>query len=54
MTEAVLDARDVYTDAGVIIANAVKWSAAAGVIPVPYVDLVALGAVQFTMVRDLA
>lgn len=54
MTEDVLDARDVYTDAGVIIANAVKWSAAAGVIPVPYVDLVALGAVQFTMVRDLA
>ena len=54
MTEDVLEARDVYTDAGVIIANAVKWSAAAGVIPVPYVDLVALGAVQFTMVRDLA
>ena len=54
MTEDVLEARDVYTDAGVIIANAVKWSAAAGMIPVPYVDLVALGAVQFTMVRDLA
>jgi uncharacterized protein (DUF697 family) len=54
MTEDVMEARDVYTDAGVIISNAVKWSAAAGMIPVPYVDLVALGAVQFTMVRDLA
>ena len=53
MTEDVMKARDVYTDAGVIISNAVKWSAAAGVIPIPYVDLVALGAVQFTMVRDL-
>ena len=53
MTEDVMKARDVYIDAGVIISNAVKWSAAAGVIPIPYVDLVALGAVQFTMVRDL-
>ncbi len=53
MTEDIMEARDVYTDAGVIISNAVKWSAAAGMIPVPYVDLLALGAVQFTMVRDL-
>jgi uncharacterized protein (DUF697 family) len=40
-------------EAGVIIADAVKWSAAAGAIPIPYVDLAALGAVQYTMVRDL-
>ena len=37
-----------------IVANAVKWSAAAAVVPLPYVDLVSLGAVQVTMVRDLA
>jgi len=54
MAEEVLEARDVHTDAGVIISNAVKWSGAAGFIPVPYVDLAALGALQFKMVRDLA
>jgi uncharacterized protein (DUF697 family) len=40
--------------AGQIISSAVKWSAAAAVVPVPYVDLVALGAVQDKMVRNLA
>ena len=37
-----------------VIMKAVKWSAAAAVVPLPYVDLVALGAVQLNMVRDLA
>ena len=36
-----------------IINNATKWSAAAAVVPVPYLDLIALGAVQLNMVRDL-
>ncbi|WP_299146408.1 DUF697 domain-containing protein [uncultured Tateyamaria sp.] len=36
-----------------IVTKAVKWSAAAAVVPLPYVDLVSLGAVQLSMVRDL-
>ncbi|MEP5728222.1 MAG: DUF697 domain-containing protein [Sulfitobacter sp.] len=37
-----------------IIASSVKWSAAGGVVPVPYLDLLAIGAVQVQMVRKIA
>ncbi|WP_415401824.1 YcjF family protein [Tateyamaria sp. SN3-11] len=40
-------------EANEIVSKAVKWSAAAAVIPLPYVDLISLGAVQLNMVRDL-
>ena len=39
--------------ASAIISNKCKWSAAAGFIPVPYVDLAGLAAVQVKMVSDL-
>lgn len=54
ISEDTVERADVSADSSAIIANAVKWSAAAGLIPVPYADLVALSAVQFKMVRDLA
>jgi uncharacterized protein (DUF697 family) len=37
-----------------LISSAVKWSAAAGIVPVPVLDLVALAAVQGKMVADLS
>ncbi|MGJ8547332.1 MAG: YcjF family protein [Sulfitobacter sp.] len=37
-----------------IISTSVKWSAAGGVVPLPYLDLIAIGAVQANMVRKLA
>jgi len=37
-----------------IISSSVKWSAAGGVVPVPYLDLLAIGAVQVQMVRKIA
>lgn len=37
-----------------IIASSVKWGAAASIVPVPYLDLVGLGAVQYSMIRDIA
>ncbi|MFD2112871.1 DUF697 domain-containing protein [Thiorhodococcus fuscus] len=37
-----------------IISSSVSWSAAAAVVPVPYLDLLAIGAVQVEMVRRLA
>jgi uncharacterized protein (DUF697 family) len=46
--------KDVHAEAARVISKAVKWSAAAAIVPVPYLDLVALGAVQVRMVRDLA
>ena len=46
--------KDVHAEAAQVIATAVKWSAAAAIVPVPYLDLLALGAVQVKMVRDLA
>jgi uncharacterized protein (DUF697 family) len=46
--------KDVHAEAARVISTAVKWSAAAAIVPVPYVDLLALGAVQVKMVRDLA
>jgi len=39
---------------GEIISSAVKWSTAAGLVPVPVLDLVALGAVQTRMLIDLS
>jgi uncharacterized protein (DUF697 family) len=53
MTETVAS-KDVHADAARVISTAVKWSAAATIVPVPYIDLLALGAVQVKMVRDLA
>ena len=46
--------RDVHAESAAVISSAVKWSAAAALVPLPYVDLVALGAVQVKMVRNLA
>lgn len=46
--------KDVHAEAARIVSRAVKWSAAAAVVPVPYLDLVALGTVQVRMVRELA
>lgn len=37
-----------------IVSAATKWSAAAGFIPVPYLDLAGLAAVQVQMVMDIA
>lgn len=45
---------EVHVEAARVISGAVKWSAAAAIVPVPYVDLVAMGALQVRMVRDLA
>ena len=53
-SEDVVVERDVHAEAARVISGAVKWSTAAAVVPVPYLDLVALGAVQVRMVRDLA
>jgi uncharacterized protein (DUF697 family) len=39
---------------GQIVSSAVKWSAAAGLVPFPIIDLVALGAVQTRMLMDLS
>lgn len=39
--------------ASAIISNKCKWSAAAGFIPVPYLDLAGLAAIQVKMVSDL-
>jgi uncharacterized protein (DUF697 family) len=39
---------------GQIVSSAVKWSAAAGLVPFPVLDLVALGAVQTRMLMDLS
>lgn len=46
--------KDVHAEVARIVSRAVKWSAAAAVVPVPYLDLVALGTVQVRMVRELA
>lgn len=53
-TEAQLAEKAARLDkASAIISNKCKWSAAAGFIPVPYVDLAGLAAVQVKMVSDL-
>ncbi len=43
-----------YLAASKIISSAVKWSAAAGIVPIPVVDLIALATVQGKMVADLS
>jgi uncharacterized protein (DUF697 family) len=45
---------DLHAEVARVISTAVNWSAAAAIVPVPLVDLLALGAVQVGMVRDLA
>lgn len=45
---------DVHDRAAKIISSAVAWSAAAGAVPLPLVDLVALGTVQAKMISDLS
>lgn len=49
-----VEAHDVHREAAEIISSAVKWSAAAAVIPLPFLDLAALATLQVKMVRDLA
>lgn len=39
---------------GRIISSSTKWAAAAGFIPLPVIDLVALGAVQTRMLMDIS
>lgn len=45
---------EIHAEAARIISRAIRWSAAAAVVPVPYLDLAAMGTVQVRMVRDLA
>lgn len=40
--------------AGEIIATSAKWSVAASLIPIPFLDVAALGAIQTNMIVDLA
>jgi uncharacterized protein (DUF697 family) len=40
--------------AGEIISSSVKWAAAAGAVPVPFLDTVALAVVQAKMLMDLS
>lgn len=40
--------------AGEIIASSTKWSIAASLVPIPYLDIAALGAIQVNMIVDLA
>src|SRR5262245_32980442 len=42
------------TRASKIISSSVKWSMGAGLIPLPMLDLIALGAVQTRMLIDLS
>ena len=45
---------DVHERAAGIISSSVRWSAAAGAVPLPLLDLVALGVVQAKMISDLS
>ncbi len=45
---------DVHQRAAEIISSSVAWSAAAGAVPLPVLDLVALGTVQAKMISDLS
>jgi uncharacterized protein (DUF697 family) len=40
--------------AGEIIASSAKWSVAASLVPIPFLDVAALGAIQTNMIVDLA
>ena len=37
-----------------VLSSSMRWAAVGGIVPLPYVDLVAIGAVQVQMVRKLA
>ncbi len=64
MTITTIDIVDVNADelkkfkrldaAGEIIASSTKWSIAASLVPIPYLDIAALGAIQVNMIVDLA
>lgn len=61
MTAATIEATEVQANsnarldaASKIISEATKWSAVASIIPVPSLDLVAIGAVQVKLVTDIA
>ena len=45
---------DVHERAAEIISSSVRWSAAAGAVPLPILDLVALGVVQAKMISDIS
>lgn len=45
---------DRHTEASKIVSSALGWSAAAGFVPVPVLDVAALAAVQVKMVVDLS
>ncbi len=52
--DVVIDNSEQLDQAGKIISDAMKWSVAASVIPVPNLDLVGIAAVQANMVSDIA
>lgn len=54
MTTDQAEVADVHADVARVVSTAVKWSAAAAIVPVPLLDLLALTAVQVKMVRDIA
>jgi uncharacterized protein (DUF697 family) len=45
---------EVHKRAAEIISSSIRWSAAAGAVPLPVLDLVALGTVQAKMISDLS
>lgn len=42
----VKDVQDIHDTTGKIISRAMGWSVAAAILPVPYLDIAALGTVQ--------
>lgn len=54
MTTDEIDGKDKHAEVALVISTAVKWSAAAAIVPIPVADLLALTAVQVRMVRDIA
>ena len=45
---------DKIDECGKIISNSMKWSVAASVIPVPTLDLIAIGATQANMIAEIS
>ena len=43
-----------HSEVAKIISSSIRWAAVGGVVPLPYVDLAAIGVVQVQMVRKLA
>ena len=54
IAESVSNVQDTAETAANIIVSAMKWSAAAAIVPVPVLDIIALGAVQTRMLMDLS